>query len=133
MRQNKMALVDTTKVIDNSIFLKAKLDKNMVGSNYYIENLQHKRDKDWEFRYNLVDIEEENEKQCDYTDEYPKYTPIDVVIRNVKSDKGKDLGSDWANIAFRNLKHPVFLGKRFRFQREFNDISNLQEEDKIYH
>ena len=31
-----MALVDTTKVIDNSIFLKAKLDKNMVGSNYYV-------------------------------------------------------------------------------------------------
>ena len=42
-----MALVDTTSVIDNSIFLKAKLDKNMVGSKYYIENLQYKRDKDW--------------------------------------------------------------------------------------
>ena len=86
-----MALVDTTSVIDNSIFLKAKLDKNMVGSNYYIENLQYKRDKDWEFRYNVVGIEEENEKQCDYTNELPNYTPIDVAIRAVKSDKGKDL------------------------------------------
>jgi hypothetical protein len=34
-----MALYDTSNIIDNSIFLKAKLDKNMVGSNYYIENL----------------------------------------------------------------------------------------------
>ena len=58
-----MALVDTTSVIDNSIFLKAKLDKNMVGSNYYIENLQYKRDKDWEFRYNVVGSEEENKKK----------------------------------------------------------------------
>ena len=120
-----MALVDTTKVIDNSIFLKAKLDKNMVGSNYYIENLQYKRDKDWEFRYNVVGIEEENEKQCDYTNELPNYTPIDVAIRTVKSDKGKDLGLDWANIAFKNLNHPVFLGKRFRFSTEFYDMLNM--------
>ena len=35
-----MMIVDTTNVIDNSIFLKAKLDKTMVGSNYYLENLQ---------------------------------------------------------------------------------------------
>ena len=127
-----MALVDTTSVIDNSIFLKAKLDKNMVGSNYYIENLQYKRDKDWEFRYNVVGIEEENEKQCDYTNELPNYTPIDVAIRTVKSDKGKDLGLDWANIAFKNLNHPVFLGKRFRFSTEFYDMLNMQEEEKIY-
>ena len=127
-----MALVDTTSVIDNSIFLKAKLDKNMVGSNYYIENLQYKRDKDWEFRYNVVGIEEENEKQCDYTNELPNYTPIDVAIRTVKSDKGKDLGLDWADIAFKNLNHPVFLGKRFRFSTEFYDMLNMQEEEKIY-
>ena len=51
-----MAILDTSNVIDSSIFLKAKLDKNMVGSNYYIENLQDKRDADWEFRYNVVGI-----------------------------------------------------------------------------
>ena len=105
-----MALVNTTETIDNSIFLKAKLDKNMVGSNYYIENLQHKRNLDWGMRYNVVDIEEEQKKQCEYTDFVPQYTPIEVVIRDVKSEKGEDLGTDWADIAFKNLKHPNFLG-----------------------
>lgn len=54
-----MPLYDTSNVIDNSILLKAKLEKNMVGSNYYIENLQDKRNRDWEYRYNIVGIEEE--------------------------------------------------------------------------
>ena len=127
-----MAIVDTTNVIDNSIFLKAKLDKNMVGSNYYIENLQHKRNLDWEMRYNVIDIEEEQKKQCEYTNLVPNYTPIDVVVRDVKSDRGEDLGSDWAEIAFRNLKHPNFIGERFRFSRDFTDMSIMQEEEKMY-
>ncbi len=127
-----MALVNTTDVIDNSIFLKAKLDKNMVGSNYYIENLQHKRNLDWNMRYNVVDIEEELKKQCEYTDLTPQYSPIDVVIRDVKSEKGQDLGSDWADIAFRDLKHPNFLGGRYRFSSEFPDMSNMLEEEKHF-
>ena len=35
-----MAVINTTNVIDSSMYLKAKLPKNMVGENYYIENLQ---------------------------------------------------------------------------------------------
>ena len=35
-----MPLFNTTDIVDSSIFLKAKLDKNKVGSNYYIENLE---------------------------------------------------------------------------------------------
>ena len=54
-----MALINTTNVVDSSIYLKARLPNNMVGDNYYIENLQDKRNKDWAFRYNKVDIEEE--------------------------------------------------------------------------
>lgn len=127
-----MALVNTTDVIDNSIFLKAKLDKNMVGSNYYIENLQHKRNLDWNMRYNVVDIEEELEKQCEYTELTPLYSPIDVVIRDVKSEKGEDLGTDWADIAFRDLKHPNFIGGRYRFDSNFPDMSKMQEEEKHY-
>ena len=100
-----MALYDTTKTIDNSIFLKAKLPKNMVGDNYYIENMQHKRNLDWEYRYNRVGIEEELHKQIFYTDKDPSYTPIDVVITDVKNDRGEDLGTDWAHIAFKDLRH----------------------------
>lgn len=127
-----MALLDTSNVIDSSIFLKAKLDKNMVGSNYYIENLQDKRDADWEFRYNVVGIEEELVKQINYTQEIPSYTPIDVVIRNVKSIKGEDMGTDWANISFRDLKHPCGEGYRYRFSLDFPDMARMDEEEKHF-
>ena len=75
-----MAIIDTTNIIDSSIHLKAQLKHNMVGDNYYLEDLQEKRNSDWEYRYNVIDIEEELNKQCDYSKELPCYTPIDAVI-----------------------------------------------------
>ena len=51
-----MAVINTTNVIDSSMYLKAKLPKNMVGENYYIENLQDKRNKDWAYRYNACEM-----------------------------------------------------------------------------
>ena len=78
-----MSVIDTTDVVESSIFLKSKLKKNMVGDNYYIESLQHKINNEWLYRYNLVDIEEENNRQNHYTKDKPLYTPIDVVIQSV--------------------------------------------------
>jgi hypothetical protein len=127
-----MSVFNSTDVIDNSIFLKAKLSPNMVGDNYYIENLQDKRDSDWEYRYNRVEIEEELNKQTEYTIDSPLYTPIDVVITNVKSEKGEDLGTDWATIAFRDLKHPNKIGSRYRFALNFPDMTKMSEEEKYY-
>lgn len=127
-----MAIIDTTSTVDSSIYLKSKFPHNKVGTNYYIQNLQQKRDKDWEFRPNLVDIEEELEKQCEYTKNPPKYSPIDVVVRSVKSEKGKDLGLDWADIAFRDLKHFNNLGSRYRFSVDFPDMSIMTEEEKFF-
>ena len=60
-----MAILNTTDIVDSSIMLKARLKHNMVGDNYYIQNLQYKRDQDWEYRYNTVDIEEEKDRQVD--------------------------------------------------------------------
>ena len=80
-----MAIIDTSNTIDSSIFLKAKLKDNMVGDNYYIENIQARRNRDWDYRFNRVDIEEELERQYHYTKDIPVYTPIEVVINNVKS------------------------------------------------
>lgn len=127
-----MAVIDTTNVIDNSIYLKASLKGNMVGDNYYIENLQDKRDEEWEYRYNRVDIEEELKKQIAYTKENPNYTPIEAVITNVKSDKGKDMGTDWAHLAFRDLKHYNNEGSRYRFGLDFPDMKGMTEDDKHY-
>ena len=90
-----MALIDTTNVTNSSILLKSRLDKNMSKNNHYLSDLQAKRDQDWEFRYNVVGIEEEREKQTGYTDLMPIYTPTEVVIRSVKGENGKDLRTDW--------------------------------------
>lgn len=132
-----MAVVNTTNIIDNSIFLKAKLAPNMVGDNYYIENLQDKRNQDWEYRYNRVEIEEEPEKRIQYVKpdilgDTAVYNPIDVVITNVKNEKGDDLGTDWASLSFRDLKHPTAIGKRYRFSLDFPDMTKMTDEQKRY-
>ena len=127
-----MALINTTDIIDSSVFLKAKLKKNMVSDNYYIENLQYRRDADWKMRYNVVDIEEELVKQIDYTSESPNYTPIEVVIRSVKDEDGEDLGTDWASISFQDLKHYNAIGSRYRFSLDFPDMSLMTDEEKLY-
>lgn len=127
-----MALIDTTNVVDSSMYLRAKLKNNMVGDNYYIENLQEKRNADWEFRYNVVQIEEESKRQINYTPELPGYLPLEVVIRNVKNDRGQDLGMDWADISFKDLKYPSTLGQRYRFQLDFPNMEEMTTEEKYY-
>ena len=127
-----MGVINTTDVIDSSMFLKAKLDKNMVGSNYYIENLQHKRNLDWRYRYNVVGIEEELVKQLCYTNRRTSYTPIDAVITEVKTDRGEPLGTDWAHLAFQDLRHPCGIGYRYRFSLDFPNMVEMNEEDKHY-
>ena len=125
-----MAIIDTTNVIESSMFLKSKLKKNMVGDNYYINSLQHKINNEWMYRANLIDIEEENNRQNHYTKEKPKYTPIDVVMQTVITDKGIKLAEDWKKIVFQNLKHPNPIGKRFRFSLDFEKNLEYTEEEK---
>lgn len=131
-----MALFNTTDIVDSSIYLKAKLKNNMVGDNYYIENLQAKRDSDWEYRYNVVDIEEELHKQTSYSINLPLYTPIEAVINSVKSDTGEDLGIDWASLSFKDLNHHNEIGSRYRFDYGENggmmDLCSMSEEEKYY-
>lgn len=125
-------IVDTSNTIDSSIFLKARLEKNMVGSNYYIENLQDRRNRDWEFRYNVVEIEEEVEKDIKYTDQMSEYTPIEVVVSNVKTEFGADLNDDFLKLSFKDLKYPTKLGKRYRFSLDFPNIHQQSEEEKHF-
>lgn len=127
-----MAIYDTTNSLNTNVYLKAKLSKNMVGDNYYIQNLQDKRNRDWEYRYNVVDIEQEATIQKRYDSCLPVYTPLEVVIHSVKDQKGQDLGTDWAELSFKNLKHQSFLGRRYRFALDFPDMSLMSEEDKYF-
>jgi hypothetical protein len=104
----------------------------MVGDNYYIDSLQHKINNEWLYRSNLIDIEEENNRQNYYTKEKPSYTPIEVVIQTVIGDKGIKLSDDWKKIVFRDLKYPNPLGKRFRFSLDFEkNVEYTQEEKEL--
>lgn len=125
-----MAVINTTDVIESSMFLKAKLKKNMVGDNYYIESLQSKIDAEWDYRYNVCDIEEENNKQMSYTVQKPVYTPVEVIMQHVITEKGIKLAEDWKKLVFKNVKHPVFRGKRFRFSLDFGKNPLYTEEEK---
>lgn len=127
-----MAIIDTTNLTNSSMILKSRLNKNLSIKNHYLNDLQAKRDQDWEFRYNVVGIEEEKEKQIGYSDSLPIYSPIDVVVRSVKDENGNDLGTDWVQMSFRDLKHKSEIGKRFRFSLDFPDMSLMSEEDKYY-
>lgn len=125
-----MAVINTTDVVESSMFLKAKLKKNMVGDNYYIENLQSKIDVEWDYRHNVFDIEEEKSKQNFYTTQKPVYTPIEVVMQHVITEKGVKLADDWKKLVFRDIKHPIFRGKRFRFSLDFEKNPVYTEEEK---
>lgn len=126
-----MALYNTTDNIDSSIYLKSKFPKNMVGDNYYIETLQEKVDAEWEYRTNVIDLDEEMHRQTKYSPTLPKYTPIECTLKNVYSETGQKLSDDWKKIAFRNLKHPVALGKRYRFSLDLPKNIEWTEEEKV--
>lgn len=127
-----MAVIDTTNVLDSSMFLKAKLKKNLVGDNYYIQSLQQKRNSDWSYRYNVVDIEEEQEKQLSYTSEHPIYSPIEAAIMTVKTDTGEILSDDWRRLVFKDLNYLRFLGKRYRFGYDFDKTPFMTDKEKHY-
>ena len=125
-----VAIIDTTDVVESSMFLKAKLKKNMVGDNYYLQSLQSKVDAEWNYRSNVFDVEEELEKQMSYTKEKPKYTPIEVVIQHVRTDVGEKLSDDWQKLVFRDIKHPTAIGGRYRFSFDFEKNPIYTEEEK---
>lgn len=125
-----MAVINTTDIVESSMFLKAKLKKNMVGDNYYLETLQSKIDAEWDYRYNVVDIEEEIKRQYSYTTESPVYTPIEVIIQHVLTKEGVKLAEDWKKLVFKDIKHPTIRGQRYRFSLDFEKNPTYTEEEK---
>ena len=103
------------KVIDithspNKYDILSQTPANYSEDNYFLKELQEKVDADWEYRPNRIDIEYENEwgKQS--------YSPIQVVVQSVKSEKGQVISDDIRNIVFRNIFERRFeIGSRFRF------------------
>lgn len=69
---------------------------------------------DWRFRPNRVDIEEETEFGAE------EYTPTEVVIQSVKSDKGEAISDDWRRLVFREILLKHRIGQRYRFSYDFD-------------
>lgn len=121
---------DTTNNLNSSIYLKSNFNKNFIGDNYYISSLQEKRSEQWQYRSNVIDIEEEEEKQIEYSYNPPIYTPIEAVIQTAKDDKGKEMGDDWKLLSFERLDYDSRIGKRYRFSLDFKDFPLMNEEEK---
>ena len=116
-----MGKVINSTNIDSSALLKAKLPNNLQTDNYYLESLQHKINYEWEYRFNRFDIEEENSFGSE------QYHPLEVIIDTVYDEKLKtELSNDWRKLIFRDIRHPLTLGQRFRFGINAwgKDISN---------
>ena len=98
---------------------------NMPIDNYFLHSLQQKVDVDWKYRPNRVDIEQEmNFGQEDYS-------PLEVVIQTVLSDKGTKVSDDIRRLVFKDIKYEVKLGTRFRFSYQF-DINQPDNEKNIW-
>lgn len=83
---------------------------NYSKDNYFLKELQEKVLADWDYRPNRADIE--------YEDDWGKqtYSPIDVVLQSVLTEKGTAISSDTRNIVFKNIFEDRFVvGSRFRF------------------
>lgn len=91
--------------------------KNYDKHNYFLKELQDKVNAEWEYRPNRVDIEYEN-KWGEQT-----YSPIEVVIQYLRSDKGEKFSEDCIRVVFRDILESRFnIGNRFRFSDDFKDI-----------
>lgn len=107
------------KVIDTtynptSYELLTQTPKNLVKDNYYREVLQEKINADWEYRPNRVDVEQEK------TIGEEDYFPLEVVIQNVRSDKGEKVSDDIKRLVFKDINYKVRLGSKFRFSFNFD-------------
>lgn len=99
--------------------------KNYAKNNYYIETLQEKIWADWEYRPNRVDIEQEKEIGSN------EYFPLEVVIQNVKNDKGEKVSDDYKRIVFKFVDYKVRLGTKFRFSYNF-DLEEPNEDKSVW-
>lgn len=113
-------IIDTT-YIPNAYNMLSQTPKNIVRKNYYLQTLQDKVDADWEYRYNVVDIEQE------MTIGAGDYSPLEVVVQSIKNDKGKAVSDDIMGLVFRDILYDFRLGTKFRFSRDFNVDSDTKD------
>ena len=117
-----MGKVINTTYIPNTYNMLSQTPKNIVEKNYYLQTLQDKVEADWEYRYNVVDIEQE------MTTGEGDYVPLEAVIQSIKNDKGTVVSDDIVGLTFKDILYDFRLGTKFRFPRDFN--LDAPEKDK---
>ena len=115
-------IIDNTNVLDPLMGIRENLNKNMDKDNYYLKMLQDKVSREWRYRYNIVDIEKEEEIGSG------NYIPIEVAIQSVYDTNQKTtLSDDWRNIVFKDIRQQVCIGERYKFSylfgKETEDIN----------
>lgn len=107
-------IIDNTNVLNPLMNIRENLSKNMDKDNYYLKMLQDKVNREWRYRYNIVDIEKEKDIGGE------NYTPIEVAIQTVYDTNQKTVMSDdWRNIVFKDIKQTVEIGERYKFSYLF--------------
>ena len=99
----------------NSYNMLSQTPAGFTKDNYYLNTLQDKVDVDWDYRYNRATVDfEQNIGSGVYSD-------LEVVIQNVKNDKGEKVSDDYRRLVFRDIKFPVRIGQKYKFPYEFVD------------
>lgn len=100
--------------------------KNYDKKNYFLKELQDKIDAEWAYRPNRADVE--------YEDEWggQTWSPIEVVVQTVKSEKGSSISDDCKKLVFRDVSESRFgIGNRFRFSPGY-DIGATDGEKNVW-
>ena len=117
-------VVNTTSILDSSMYLKANLTDDFDETNYYLSSLQHKINAEWDYRYNKIHLEEEKIFGSEI------FYPVEALLTNVYSDTLKKvLSDDWKHLVFKDIKYPVLLGQRFKFAI---NLSKKEEDKSIW-
>ena len=115
---------DTSKT-PTTYTLATQTPPNMTLDNFYLRNLQDKINDEWDYRSNRVDVEQEK------TIGKEDFFPLEVVIQSVRNDKGDKVSDDVRRLVFRDIKHDVRLGTKFRFSYNF-DLEEPNEDKNIW-
>ena len=110
----------------NKYDILSQTPKNYNKDNYFLKELQEKVSADWKYRPNRVDVEYESEwgEQV--------YSPMEVVVQSVLSEKGADISNDTRNLVFENILEDRFdLGNRFRFSEDY-DLSKADDAKNVW-
>lgn len=129
-------VIDIGKMPINSAFgMLSQTPKNYDEKNFYIRSLQQKVDAEWAYRPNLVGIEyEDGWNAGDYwtADGYPEleWKPIEVLVQQVKTDKGSDISEDCRRFVFKNIREDRFrMGCKFRFAPNYDPFAEQKSKN----